>query len=132
VPLDPQDGRDYYALLGKWAPMLGFRGHFASRSRRYSVTLKALRRARARYRRLVEASARSGEPIDTRDLERRLLDEDDDATTLVVGSWTYAGTGWPRPGDAVLAVAAAARAREYAQWRSETARHASRRLAPHR
>ncbi len=129
VPLDSQ-GSDHYALIGKWAHMLGFRGHFASKSRRYSVTLRALRRARARFRRLVEQSARSGEPLDTRDLERRLLAEDDEATTLVVGSWAYAGTGWPRPGDAVLAVAAAARAREYAQWKAETTRTAA--AHPHR
>ena len=34
-----------YELLGKWAHMLGFRGHFATKSRRYSVTLGQLRRA---------------------------------------------------------------------------------------
>lgn len=130
VPLDPQGDRDHYALIGKWAHMLGFRGHFASKSRRYSVTLRALRRARTRFRRLVEQSARSGEPLDTRDLEHRLLAEDEEATTLVIGSWTYAGTGWPRPGDAVLAVAAAARAREYAQWRAETTHAAA--AHPHR
>ena len=37
-----------YDLLGKWVHMLGFRGHFASKSRRYSITLGALRRARQR------------------------------------------------------------------------------------
>ncbi|AXG14390.1 replication initiation protein [Intrasporangium calvum] len=31
-----------YALLGKWRHMLGFRGHFSSKSRRYSVTLGRL------------------------------------------------------------------------------------------
>ncbi len=29
-----------YDLLGKWVHMLGFRGHFATKSRRYSVTLR--------------------------------------------------------------------------------------------
>jgi hypothetical protein len=33
--------------LRKWAHMLGFGGHFSSKSRRYSTTLGALRRARA-------------------------------------------------------------------------------------
>jgi hypothetical protein len=33
--------------LRKWAHMLGFGGHFATKSRRYSVTLGALRRARS-------------------------------------------------------------------------------------
>jgi hypothetical protein len=43
-------GASPYQLLGKWVHMLGFRGHFASKSRRYSVTLGALRRARRRAR----------------------------------------------------------------------------------
>lgn len=37
---------DDYARLGKWVRMLGFRGHFSSKSRKYSITLGALRRAR--------------------------------------------------------------------------------------
>ena len=57
------------------------------------------------------------------DLEARLLADDDDTeTTLVVGSWEYAGTGWPKPGDPELALAAAARAREYDQWRATRTR----------
>lgn len=44
---------------------------------------------------------------------------DEEETTLVVGRWTYAGSGWETEGDAELAkAAAAARAREYAQWRA--------------
>ncbi|MDO5710308.1 MAG: hypothetical protein Q4P32_01020 [Micrococcales bacterium] len=86
-------GRDPYALLGKWAHMLGFRGHFSTKSRRYSVTLGRLRRARDRYRRAVVAAEREGQPLDVGDLERRLLADEDDQTTLVVGSWAYAGTG---------------------------------------
>jgi len=108
-----------YALLGKWAHMLGFRGHFSTKSRRYSVTLGALRRARQRYQTLIAESRRTGESLDTLDLEARLL-ADDDETTLVVGSWTYHGTGWTSPGDEALALAAAARAREYDQWRAQT------------
>lgn len=119
VPVDPRTGLDHYRLLRKWAHMLGFRGHFSTKSRRYSVTLGRLRRARQRYQRLLAQAARDGVPLDVRDLERRLL-ADDDETTLVIGSWEYAGTGWSRPGDSALATAAAARAREYAQWRAET------------
>ena len=47
------------------------------------------------------------------------MTEDDDETTLVIGTWTYLGTGWQNTGDAALADAAAARAREYAQWKAE-------------
>jgi hypothetical protein len=35
--------------LRKWAHMLGFGGHFSTKSRRYSTTLGALRRARVAY-----------------------------------------------------------------------------------
>lgn len=108
-----------YALLGKWEHSLGFRGHFSTKSRRYSVTLGALRRARVRWQAVAAESRRSGVPIDTDELDARLLDEDETATTLVVGSWTYAGSGWLEPGDAELALVAASRAREYDRWRSE-------------
>ncbi|GLY83093.1 hypothetical protein Airi02_010230 [Actinoallomurus iriomotensis] len=36
--------------LRQWAHMLGYRGHFSTKSRRYSVTLTQLRQARAEYR----------------------------------------------------------------------------------
>lgn len=48
--------------------MLGFRGHFSTKSRRYSTTLGALRTARAEWRR-AQAAATT---------------ESDTATTLVL------------------------------------------------
>ncbi len=36
--------------LRPWAHMLGFRGHYSTRSRRYSTTLTALRQARRDWR----------------------------------------------------------------------------------
>ncbi|MFJ4759526.1 replication initiator [Kocuria marina] len=123
VPVDPKTGRDHYGLLGKWAHMLGFRGHFSSKSRRYALTLGRLRRARARFQRLMAQAEREGTTLDTADLEARLLADDaDEETTLVVGDWRYTGTGWPRSGDELLAQAAAARAREYDQWRAQQRR----------
>lgn len=98
--------------------MLGFRGHFSTKSRRYSVTLGALHRARRRFQSLTVEARRRATPLDTRELEARLM-ADDDETTLVIGSWTYDGCGWPRAGDKALADAAASRAREYAKWRAE-------------
>jgi hypothetical protein len=83
--------------LRRWAHMLGFGGHFGTRSRRYSTTLRALRAARRLWRRR--------ELVETRD-------HTDEETTLVVGSWTYSGTGWRTTADALLATSAAARARE--------------------
>jgi hypothetical protein len=111
-----------YALMDKWSHMLGFRGHFSTKSRRYSITLGALRRARARWQALAVQSRRTGEPIDLDELETRLLAEDEEETTLVVGDWTYIGSGWQTAGDHALALAAAARAREYAQVRAEKRR----------
>ncbi|MCX5004686.1 replication initiation protein [Streptomyces sp. NBC_00638] len=64
--------------LRAWAHMLGFRGHFSTKSRRYSTTLGALRTARAEWRRAQAAAATAG---------------DTDTTTLVVSHWVFAGTG---------------------------------------
>ncbi|NUR99456.1 MAG: hypothetical protein HOV67_29885 [Kribbellaceae bacterium] len=121
---DQPMGEHPYALLGKWAHMLGFRGHFSSKSRRYSVTLGRLRRARVRFQRRLATAKREGRTLDTRDLED-LLEDEDTETTLVVGHWTYAGAGWDTDGDAELAKAAAARAREYAQERAASTRRKS-------
>ncbi|TCR23741.1 replication initiator [Streptomyces sp. BK205] len=63
--------------LRAWAHMLGFRGHFSTKSRRYSTTLGALRDARAEYRRAQTASATNPHP----------------ETTYVLAHWVFAGTG---------------------------------------
>ena len=116
---DPDGEADSpYELLGKWAHMLGFRGHFSTKSRRYSITLGRLRRARKRWQAIAAKTQRSGQPLDLAELEAQLLAEDE--TTLVIGQWTYIGTGWQTQGDVALAMAAAARAREYAQHRAHT------------
>lgn len=102
-----------YRGLGRWADMLGFRGHFASKSRRYSTTLGQLRQARRdhtrnRLNRLHQGSSaesvRVGDDADLAELY--------DDSTLVVGSWRFAGIGWLTAGDAALAAASAARARD--------------------
>jgi hypothetical protein len=122
-----EDGEAPYGLLGKWAHTLGFRGHFATKSRRYSVTLGQLRRARQRAQARIAEANRAGTPIDLRQLEAELLAEDADETTGVIGSWTYVGSGWANGGETALAVAAAARAREYAQEKAEWKRMSRRR-----
>lgn len=88
--------------LRRWLHMLGFRGHFATKSRRYSTTLGAIRRERSDYRRRQLEDAR---PIG---VEQHAGDD----TTLVVGRWEYAGLGYLTAGDVALALSAAARARE--------------------
>ncbi|MEI8413150.1 MULTISPECIES: replication initiator [unclassified Kribbella] len=91
-------GRLSYRRLQRWAHMLGFGGHFSTKSRQYSTTLKALREARAEWR---------------RERHRTADHTDDVETTLIVGSFTYAATGWRTIGDALLANTAAAKAREH-------------------
>jgi hypothetical protein len=81
--------------------MLGYGGHFSTKSRRYSTTLTALRAVRKAFQR--------GEPPD----------EDTPADFDVLGDesevaldWLFDGVGWLTIGDAALANTAAAKARE--------------------
>ena len=98
-----------YKGWGRYVDMLGFRGHFATKSHRYSTTLGRLRQARRDY-------TRHHHRPDTRPADQPAeVDQDqveDEDTTLVIGSWRYAGMGWLTTGDAALALASAARARD--------------------
>jgi hypothetical protein len=75
--------------LTQWAHMLGFRGHFSTKSRQYSTTLGALRTARAEHNRPEELTT-----------GRLPFFEED--TVLVVSDWRYVGRGH-NVGDALLA-----------------------------
>ena len=97
-----------YAGWGRWAEMLGFRGHLATKSRRYSVTLGRLRQARRDYSRRRRLPRSLGPVVEVGDDRAAAVGE----TTLVVGSWRFAGMGWLTSGDAALAAASAARARD--------------------
>jgi hypothetical protein len=90
--------------LRKWAHMLGFGGHFSSKSRSYSTTLGVLRRARVAY----AIRRRRGHTLP---LEAWGRPEDEQAV-IVVTSWSYVGAGYQTTGEAWLAASAAARARE--------------------
>ncbi|MEU7860300.1 replication initiator [Nonomuraea sp. NPDC049141] len=72
--------------LRDWAHMLGFRGHFSTKSRAYSTTLGDLRQARV-------------------DWTRARLPYDPE-TTFVLGHWQYAGQGFT-PGESALAASIA-------------------------
>ncbi|WP_416963131.1 replication initiator [Streptomyces sp. Agncl-13] len=72
--------------LRRWAHMLGYGGHFSTKSRRYSTTLTALREARAEHR---AEEQRTALGIDGR-------------STATVGQWRYAGRGYS-PEAALLA-----------------------------
>ncbi len=70
--------------LTAWAHMLGFRGHFSTKSRAYSTTMTALRAERARHQRVTAATA-------------SLWPEPEDDTTLVIGHWTFVGQDFRLP-----------------------------------
>ena len=97
-----------YTSLRRWAHMLGFGGHFLTKARRYSIRFADLRQARIRYRRSQDTGPEHG-PIRTAD------HTDDEETVLIVGTFTYAGTGWKTTGDALLANTAADQARKRRQ-----------------
>ncbi len=69
--------------LRAWAHMLGFRGHFLTKARRYSVTFGTLRTSRVRFKMKVAFIARAlaGETV---------FDPD---STLVIGGFAFAGVG---------------------------------------
>jgi len=108
------DAAEAWDKLAGWLHMLGFRGHFATKSRRYSTTLGAIRGERRAWR-TRQAPAASGSPVEFVD-----DDTDQDDSTLVIKTWSFVGMGWLSMGDAALAASAAARAREH----RETARDA--------
>jgi hypothetical protein len=85
-----------FRALRRWAHMLGYRGHFATKSRRYSTTMRVLRAARWDWVRRQQPTAK----------------RDGDRTVITVTDLHWAGRGWRTTGDALLALSAAARARE--------------------
>jgi hypothetical protein len=86
-----------FRALRRWAHMLGYRGHFATKSRRYSTTMRALRAARRDWQ-------RRQHPMPSQAPER---------SVVTVSELQWAGRGWRTSGDALLALSAAARAREH-------------------
>jgi hypothetical protein len=94
--------------FGRYAHAFGYRGHCLSKSRRYSTTFKALRQARERHvhEQLLARSQHASE---------RALVEGERVT-----SFRYAGQGHLTAADALLAAAAAARAREQ-RWAAREA-----------
>ncbi|MEW2468107.1 replication initiator protein RepSA [Streptomyces sp. NPDC046994] len=97
--------------LWAWAHMLGFRGHFSTKSRNYSTTLGTLRQERADYRAEQERQALGLDALEDREPD----------TVLVLTDWQYAGHGHT-PGESALA---ATIARDL-QHNRETAREALR------
>jgi hypothetical protein len=98
-----------FRALRRWAHMLGYRGHFATKSRRYSTTMRALRAARRDWHRRQNPAGQQQE-------ERTVIRHTDLA---------WAGRGWRTSGDALLALSAASRAREHRRVAREESAAAS-------
>jgi hypothetical protein len=102
--------RSAWTLSPRWAHSLGFRGHFLTKARRYSVTFAALRGVRAEYR-------AQADPWLTQIRAKAIGDQ-----VVIRASFHYAGSGLS---PAERAVAASIRAsevvtssgREKAPWR---------------
>jgi hypothetical protein len=87
--------------LRRWAHMLGFGGHFLTKSRTYSVTFTLLRQQRIVWQRTVNSGPETGQ----RPAEHE--------TTLVVNFLQFVGAGWHTTADTILAATSAALAREH-------------------
>jgi Replication initiator protein, pSAM2 len=90
-------GIDALAGIGRWLHTLGYRGHITTKSRRYSVTMGALRALRATWMRQQAAKACSLEhhsPIDPTEQSDELW-------------WKFDRAGHATPGDRTLVYSAA-------------------------
>jgi hypothetical protein len=76
--------------LAAWAHMLGFRGHFSTKSRAYSTTFSALRAKRAQHQR-------------EHAIDDSLWPAPEADNTLVIAHWQFARKG-PSPVTAMSAV----------------------------
>lgn len=94
-----------WGRLQRWAHMLGYGGHFATKSRRYSTTLTALRNVRRAFQ--------LGQQATEQPPDDHILDHDADGQQAeIVVTHTFDGVGWLTTADAQLANTAAAKARE--------------------
>ena len=103
-------GEDYERLADRYGT-LGYRGHVLTKTRRYSTTFGALRRARQAWRRAPFATRNSDETI-----RQAGVDEDhdgDQADIVIERNWHFVGVGFFDTDTAARALAAAALAREH-------------------
>ena len=98
-----------FQALRRWAHMLGYRGHFTTKIRRYSTALRALRAVRADFRRRRQPASTCGHG---------------EHAAITITHLEWAGRGWRTSGDALLALSAAARARDHKRARRDAAQAA--------
>ena len=77
--------------LRAWAHILGFGGHWSTKSRRYSTTFTVLRRARVAFAK--RRRTRDAIPLDAWGRA------EDDQAVIVVASWAYVGSGYATEGE---------------------------------
>jgi hypothetical protein len=85
--------------LRKWAHMLGFRGHFLTKSKHYSTTFKTIRSDRHAWR--------TAETLDRLGL--------DPEAVIVVNDWQFTGAGYDNDAERELAAGIAERTRQARQ-----------------
>jgi hypothetical protein len=85
--------------LQLWAHTCGFRGHFLTKSRRYSTTFGALRTERQCWR---MANKTGGADGSAKEIDE--FDSNEDSTgEIEVSDWQYEGSGYVTVGDVCLA-----------------------------
>ncbi|MFA1539897.1 replication initiator [Actinomadura monticuli] len=99
--------------LAEHVHSLGFRGHFATKSRWYSVTRGTLRAVRRAWR--IERARERARGHTDRAGRDPWAEAEHDGGALLVRDWRFAGSGWARLGDADLA---ATLARDHAAARA--------------
>jgi hypothetical protein len=100
-------GLDQYAGLNlrRWAHMLGFRGHFLTKSLRYSTTFRALRGRRRTWRLLADLTQLNPNTADTNAIPPDL------GTITVINDWWPVRYGHRDDAERELAAAIAERRR---------------------
>jgi hypothetical protein len=111
---------DYEELnLRRWAHMLGFRGHFLTKSQRYSTTFTALRALRRKWRLVADLAQLDRDTVDDNTIPPHLT------PVTVVNDWWPVHYGHRDDGERELAAAMAERNRQRRHSRIAPARTAS-------
>lgn len=95
-----------------WLHTLGYRGHVTTKSRRYSVTMGALRAHRAAYQDQHNERTQTEDPNQTTDFQET---SESETTTTDDAAWVFKKSGHATAGDHLLAISAAIRERE-SRW----------------
>ncbi|MGH3613628.1 MAG: replication initiator [Pseudonocardia sp.] len=93
--------------LHRWAHMLGFRGHFLTKSQRYSVTFRAIRHERRAWRLREDLAALDRDHDDPNTIPVAL------ETVVVINDWVPVRFGYSDDAERELAAAIAERNRQH-------------------